>query len=221
MKFFELEVTGRKALGKKDAKSLRKNNQVPCVIYGGKETLHFYTEERAFKDLVYTNQVYIVNLNLDGRTIKCIIKELQFHPVTDRLNHIDFYEVSDNKPIIIHIPVEIVGNSAGIRAGGKLRQRKRYLKVKGLIEKLPDTLVIDISNLEIGHSILAGDLKYDNVEIHEPPRALVVGVISARAALKEAEEGAAGATAEGAGAESAPAAAGATGKAEAQAEGKK
>jgi large subunit ribosomal protein L25 len=220
MKFFELKVKGRNALGKKDTKSLRKNAQVPCVIYGGKEILHFYTEERAFKDLVYTNQVYVVNLNLDGRTIKCILKEIQFHPVTDRLNHIDFYEVSDDKPIIIQIPVEIVGNSVGIRAGGKLRQRKRYLKVKGLIEQLPDTLIIDISNLEIGQSILAGDLKYEHVEILEPPHALVVGVISARAALKEAEEGAAGvAVGEGAGTESA--AAGATGKTEAQAEGKK
>lgn len=184
MKTFDLKVSLRKATGKKDAKALRRNKQVPCVLYGGKENLHFHAEERAFKDLVYTHHAYAVKLDIEGKEYLAVMKELQFHPVTDALNHIDFIEVSANNPILIDLPVEITGNSIGIRAGGKLRQRKRYVKVKGLIENLPDSLVIDISDLDIGDSVLAGDLKYENVQILESPRALVVGVISARAAAK-------------------------------------
>jgi len=184
MKTFDLKVSLRKSTGKKDAKSLRKNKQVPCVLYGGKENIHFHAEERAFKDLVYTHHVYVVNLDIEGKNHLAVMKEIQFHPVTDALNHVDFVEVAAKQPIIIELPVEITGNSVGIRAGGKLRQRKRYVKVKGLIEKLPDSLAIDISDLDIGNSILAGDLSFANVQILESPRALVVGVISARAAAK-------------------------------------
>lgn len=204
MKTFDLKASLRKSTGKKDAKALRRNKQVPCVLYGGKENIHFHAEDRAFKDLVYTNHIYVIRLDIEGKVHLAVMKEIQFHPVTDSLDHIDFIEVTADKPIIIDLPVEITGNSVGIRAGGKLRQRKRYVKVKGLIEKLPDSLVVDISDLDIGDSILAGELKYDNVQILESPRALVVGVISARAAAKgmgeEVVEGAPAAesTAEGA-----------------------
>jgi large subunit ribosomal protein L25 len=201
MKSIDLKVSLRSSTGKKDSRSLRKNNHVPCVLYGGKENVHFHAEERAFKDLIYTHHVYVVNLDIEGKKHKAVLKEIQFHPVTDRINHIDFIEVNDKKPVIIDLPVEITGSSIGIRAGGKLRQRKRLIRVKGLIEHLPDSLVIDISDLDIGHSVLAGDLKYDHVEILEQARALVVGVISSRAAAKGMEEGA-----EAAAAESAPAA---------------
>jgi large subunit ribosomal protein L25 len=184
MKTFDFKVSLRKATGKKDAKTLRRNKQVPCVLYGGKENIHFYAEDRAFKDLVYTHHIYVVALDIEGEKHLAIMKEIQFHPVTDAINHIDFVEVSANKPIIIDLPVEITGNSVGIRAGGKLRQRKRYVKVKGIIEKLPDSLAVDISDLDIGDSVLAGDMNYKDVQILESPRALVVGVISARAAAK-------------------------------------
>ena len=190
MKSIDLKVTLRKKTGKKDTRALRKSNQVPCVLYGGKENVHFHAEERSFKDLVYTHHVYIINLDIEGKKYKATMKEIQFHPVSDRLNHIDFIEVDDKKPVIIDLPVEITGSSVGIRAGGKLRQRKRLIRVKGLIEHLPDSLVIDISDLDIGQSVLAGDLKYNHVEILETPRALVVGVISSRAAAKGTEEGA-------------------------------
>jgi len=206
MKTFDLKVTLRKSLGKKDAKTLRRNKQVPCVVYGGKENIHFHAEDRDFKDLVYTNHVFVVNLDIEGKKHLAVMKEIQFHPVTDALNHIDFVEVAANKPIIIDLPVEITGNSVGIRAGGKLRQRKRYIKVKGLLEHLPDSLVIDISDLDIGGAVLAGDLKYPDVEILDAQRSLVVGVISARAAAKGMGEAAeVAAPAEGAAA--APAAA--------------
>jgi large subunit ribosomal protein L25 len=199
MKTFELKTSLRKSTGKKDAKALRKNDHVPCVMYGGEKNVHFHAEEKAFKDLIYTHHVYIINLDIDGQKHQAIIKEAQFHPVTDRLIHLDFVEVFPDKPVIIELPVEITGNSVGIRAGGKLRQRRRYLKVKGMIDKLPDSLVIDITNLDVGDSIFAGDVQYPEVEILVPPRALVVGVVSSRVAAKgmvEAAEAAPEAAAE-------------------------
>jgi large subunit ribosomal protein L25 len=205
MKSIDLKVILRKHTGKKDSRMLRKNNQVPCVLYGGKENLHFYAEDRAFKDLVYTHNIFIVNLDVEGKKHKAIMKEIQFHPVSDALDHIDFVEVTDNKPVVIGLPIELTGSSVGIRAGGKLRQRKRYIKVKGLIKDLPDSLVIDISDLDIGQSVLAGDLKYPHVEVLEQARALVVGIISSRAAAKGMEEGTEGVTpVEGAAAPAAP-----------------
>jgi large subunit ribosomal protein L25 len=194
MKTFELKASLRKSTGKKDAKALRRNKMVPCVLYGGKENVHFSTEERSFKDLVYTHHVFIVKLDIEGKSHLAVMKEIQFHPVSDAINHIDFVEVSKDKAIIIDLPIDITGNSVGIRAGGKLRQRKRYVKVKGLIDNLPDSVVLDISDLDIGGSILAGDIKIPSVEVLDAPRSLVVGVISARAAAKgmgEATEGAA------------------------------
>ena len=208
MKTFELKVSPRKSTGKKDAKTLRRTSQVPCVLYGGKENIHCYAEDRSFKDLVYTPHVYIVNLDVEGKNHMAVMKEIQFHPVTDAINHIDFVEVKADKPIIIDLPVEITGNSVGIRAGGKLRQRKRYVKVRGLIKDLPDSLVIDISDLDIGGSVLAGDIQYKNVEVLDPKSALIVGVISARAAAKGmGEEPTAAVAAPAEGAAAAPAAA--------------
>ncbi len=210
MKTFDLKASLRKTTGKKNAKALRRNKQVPCVLYGGKENVHFSAEERAFKDLVYTHHAYAVNLDIDGKNYLAVMKEIQFHPVSDAINHIDFIEVDPKNPIIIDLPIEITGNSIGIRAGGKLRQRKRYVKVKGLVEKLPDSLVLDISDLDIGESILAGDISYADVQVLESPRSLIVGVVSARAAAKgmseEASEGAP-AAAEGAAAPAAAASA--------------
>jgi len=192
MKSFELKGTLRKSLGKKDAKMLRRNKQVPCVMYGGKENLHFFAATGEFKNLVYTNHVYIVNINLDGTVHLAIMKEIQFHPVSDELVHIDFVEVTMDNPVVIDLPVEITGNSVGIRAGGKLRQRKKYIKVKGLIKDLPDSIVVDISELNIGQSVLSGDLKYDKIQILEPVHAFVVGVVTSRIA-KGMEEGTEGA----------------------------
>jgi len=195
MKSFELQGNLRKSLGKKDAKALRKNQQVPCVIYGGKEILHFYVPAGDFKNLVYTNHVYIVTLKIDGKEHLATMKEIQFHPVSDEIIHVDFVEVYRENPVLIGLPVEITGISAGIRAGGKLRQRKNYIKVRGLIKDLPDSIVIDITDLEIGQSILAGDLKFDKFQVLEPNHALVVGVVTSRIAkgMEEGTEGVAAA----------------------------
>jgi large subunit ribosomal protein L25 len=205
MKTINVKVSPRSTTGKKDARLLRKNNQVPCVLYGGKENIHFHAEDKTFKDIVYTHHVYCVNLDIAGKKHLAVMKEIQFHPVSDAIMHIDFVEVTKDKPFVISLPVEITGSSVGVRSGGKLRQRKRLIKVKGLLEHLPDSLVVDISPLDIGQSILAGDIKYPHVEVLESTRALVVGVISSRAAAKGMEEPAEGAAAPAATPAAAPA----------------
>jgi large subunit ribosomal protein L25 len=158
-------------------------------MYGSKNVVHFSAEEKAFKDLVYTHHTYLVKLDIEGKNYQAILKEIQFHPVSDKILHVDFVEVSADRQVVVDLPVEITGSSEGIKAGGKLRQRKRHIKVKGFIADLPDTLVVDISPLNIGQSIMAGDLKYERIEIIESPRDMVVGVISQRAAAKGMEEG--------------------------------
>lgn len=187
MKSIDLKASLRKSLGKKDAQNLRKTGQVPCVLYGGSENIHFYAHENTFKNLVYTHNVYLINLDIEGNKRLAIMKEIQFHPVTDKIIHIDFQEVFSDKLTVVNLPVDLVGNSVGIKAGGKLRQRKRYLKVKGLLENMPDSLVVDITDLDIGQSILASDVQYDKLEILEPLYTLVVGVVSSRVAAKSME----------------------------------
>jgi large subunit ribosomal protein L25 len=187
MKSIDLKVTVREDLGKKNSVRLRKQGLVPCVLYGGAENRHFYTDEKSFKDLIYTNKVYVVNIEVDGKKFPALIREKQFHPVSEHLLHVDFQEVVPQKKVVVSLPVEITGNSIGIKAGGKLRQRKRYIKVRGLVEKLPDSIVIDITDLDIGNSVMAGDLKYEDFEIIEPSYSLIVGVISSRQAMKGTE----------------------------------
>jgi large subunit ribosomal protein L25 len=188
MKSIEINVSARKNLGKKESRAMRLDKQVPCVLYGGKENLHFSAHENAFKHIVYSKDVYLINLNMEGRMYQAVMKEIQFHPVTDSLLHIDFLEVSVDKPSVVHLPVALTGTAVGVVEGGKLRQRKRYVRVKGMIADIPEFLTIDISDIKIGQSILAGDLSYDKFEILEPKRAAVVSVISSRAAAKSMGE---------------------------------
>lgn len=189
MKTIEIKVISRDQFGKKSSNSLRAEGNVPCVMYGGKETLHFYAHENTFRGLVYTPEVYQVNLIIDGKSYNAVMKDLQFHPVSDRLQHIDFIEISDNKPVIIELPIKITGVSEGVKAGGRLKVNRRTLKVKGLINHLPEHLDIDITGLEIGQSIKIGDLSYDKLEIIDNKRAMIVAVATSRLAMKE--EGAA------------------------------
>jgi len=186
MKSFKLEVKKRENTGKASSRRLRAEQNVPCVMYGGDKILHFYAHENSFRKMVYTNEVFIIDINIDGENHKAVIQEIQFHPVTDKIQHIDFVEVFDDKPVFVHIPVELKGSSVGIRNGGKLRQKRRNLKVKGLIKDLPDKLEIDITNVDIGHVIKVGDLSYNNLELLDPHRSMVVSVISSRVAMKSA-----------------------------------
>lgn len=194
MKTFEIKVNKRTEVGKKSTKKLRDDNNVVCVLYGGKENVHFYAHENEFKDIIYTPHVYIVSIDIEGEKHNAVLQDIQFHPVTDKILHIDFVEVFDDKPVTIGIPVELFGNSVGIRNGGKLRFNKRYLKVNGLAKDLPDTLKVDITNINIGDSVKVKDLSYDNLTLLDPLSSLVVAVMSSRLAAKgmadvEEEEG--------------------------------
>ncbi len=189
MEKIEIKTERRKETGKKATKQLRKEEKVPCVLYGGKEVIHFSAEEKAFKKLIYTSKAYLVDLYIDGEEHKAVLQDVSFHPVTDRILHIDFKEVFDDKKVDINIPVHIVGDSVGIKAGGKLRLVRRSLRVRGLPKDLPDYLEVDITPLNIGQSFKVRDLHFDNLEILDPAQAMVVGVISSRLARLGATQG--------------------------------
>jgi large subunit ribosomal protein L25 len=180
MKSIEIKASLRKETGKKQTKALRNEGKVPCVMYGGDENVHFTASEKDFRRIIYTHDVFELNLDIEGKKYNAILKDVQFHPVTDEILHLDFMEVSENKPAIVDMPVIITGNSEGIRAGGKLRQRRRYLKVKGLLKDLPEHLEIDITDLNIGDFIKIMDLQFNNLELLDPQKAMVVGVSASR-----------------------------------------
>ena len=187
MKTIEIKAHLRKELGKKETKNLRKEENVPCVMYGGEEIVHFYAHRNVYKDLIYTPSKYIVKLDIDGKHYMAVLQEIQFHPVTDMPLHIDFVQVFEDKPVTMNIPISTTGESIGIKAGGKLRLKRRTLKVRGSFKDLPDTLDIDITELAIGDSIKVHQLDYDKLEILDPQRAMVVAVISSRMSIKESE----------------------------------
>jgi large subunit ribosomal protein L25 len=182
-----LEISGKltNQTGKKGSKKLRKSENVPCVIYGGESNINFYAHRNSFKNLVYTPDAHIVNLDLEGKKIKLVLKDIQFHPVTDEILHIDFMEVFDNKPVVINIPVRITGDSPGVKAGGRLRIKARKLKVRGFVNDVPEFLTIDISSLEIGNSVKVGDLSFDKIELLDSKKDLILTVATSRGVLKE------------------------------------
>ena len=182
MKTFEIKGSVRTETGKKVAKALRSEGLVPCVLYGSEGNVSFNLAADDLRHLVYTNQAYVVELNIDNKKYSAIIKDMQFHPVTDQLLHMDFMSVSENKQFRIQIPITLTGSSEGVKAGGKLSLQMRYLKVKGLRKDLPETLSIDISNLGLGKSILVNDLSFPNLEIMNAKSAVIVTVKLTRAA---------------------------------------
>jgi large subunit ribosomal protein L25 len=188
MKTLDLQGSLRKEIGKKESRNLRKQELVPCVLYGGEQNIHFSTTEKQLISLVYTPDTYLVKLDIDGEKYDAVMKDIQFHPVTDHILHVDFALVIPGKKVILNLPVQLTGNSAGLLAGGKLRQRRRTMKVKGLVEHMPEYLDIDITHLEIGDSLKVGDLDYENLEILDPLRAMVVGVVSSRLVAKGLRE---------------------------------
>lgn len=188
MQTFDLKASLRQETGKKESRKLRKDGLVPGVLYGGEKNLHFTLPEKELKNLIYTPNIYLVKLEVDGKKYDAVVKEVQFHPVSDKLIHLDLAMITPGKKVIMNLPVHLTGNSAGLLAGGKLRQRRRTLKVKGLIEHMPDHLDIDMTELEIGDSLKVGDLEYDNLEILDPLRAMVVGVVSSRLIAKGLRE---------------------------------
>jgi ribosomal protein L25, Ctc-form len=182
MKSFELKGTVRTGLGKKATKAERVSENVPCVLYGGAENVHFTTTVSDIRKLVYSPEVFVVNLNIDGVVTKAIMKALQFHPVTDKVLHMDFLAISETKPVVVELPVKLEGLAEGVKAGGKLALEMRNLKVKGLYTQIPENIVIDVTELGLGKSIQVGKVSVENLEILNAKNAVVAQVKLTRAA---------------------------------------
>lgn len=190
MKSVSISGSLRENVGKKDAKFQRNSGMIPCVLYGGKEQKIFVVEERQFAKLLYTPEVNFVELNIDGVTTKAIVQDSQFHPITDKLLHVDFLEVVDGKPITIEIPFKITGTAPGVLKGGNLKKRVRKLKVRGLLENVPEDITADISNLDLNDMIKVADINVENLTIVDNPNKVLVMVNPTRnsAAATETEE---------------------------------
>ncbi len=180
MKTVSMSGSLRGNVGKKDAKAQRNAGKVPCVIYGGKEQIHFSADETAFKPILYTPASHLIKVSIDGKEYLTILQDLQSHPVSDRILHADFLELNPEKPVIIPIPIRLTGVSPGVLLGGKLVKKFRKLKAKALIQNLPDEIEISIKKLEINQSIKVADIKVKDVELLDIPSAIVVSVVSTR-----------------------------------------
>ncbi len=181
MKSITITGSKRESVGKKATKALRNAGKVPCVLYGGEKPLHFSADEPAFKHLVYTPNAHTAVIELEGgEKFDAVLQDIQFHPVTDKILHIDFYQLFADKEVTMDIPVRLVGNSPGVRNGGRLLFRKRKLTIKALPAKLPDFFDVDISKLKIGNNIAVGTLLNDEFTILHPENTTVVQVKSSR-----------------------------------------
>ncbi|MBN8640609.1 MAG: 50S ribosomal protein L25/general stress protein Ctc [Flavobacteriales bacterium] len=190
MKSITIEGSERESVGKKATKALRDAGMVPCVIYGGSQPVHFAADERAFKNLVYTPNAHTVEVVLAGKKYNAILQDIQFHPVSDRINHIDFFQLSDDKEIIMEVPVSVVGTSPGVLLGGVLRLNQRRLKVKALPKHLPDFVEANISELQMGNKLYVTKIETNNFKLMHPDNTVVAQVRISRAAMKAAQEAA-------------------------------
>ena len=163
-------------------KAIRKNNGVPCVLYGGKEIVHFTVPAEGLRNLVYTPHIYVVDLYIDGKKVNAIMKDIQFHPVKDNILHVDFYEIDEAKPIVMEVPVQLEGLAEGVKAGGKLALQIRKLKVKALYDLIPEKLIVNVSHLGLGKTIKVGELNFENLELLNAKEAVVCAVKLTRAA---------------------------------------
>ena len=189
MKSITINGSQRESVGKKATKALRNAGQVPCVLYGGDNPVHFSAAELAFSKLVYTPNVHTVVIALDnGETYDAIMQDIQFHPVTDKILHIDFYRLFANKEITMEIPVHIIGTSKGVLNGGVLRKNQRKLRVKALPANLPDYLEADITPLKIGNKLYVTALENEAYTILHPDNTVVCQVTRSRASIAEFEE---------------------------------
>ncbi|MGC1205934.1 MAG: 50S ribosomal protein L25/general stress protein Ctc [Flavobacteriaceae bacterium] len=207
MKSITIDGSQRESVGKKATKALRNAGQVPCVLYGGDKPVHFAAPELAFSKLVYTPNAHTVVINLStGETLNAVLQDIQFHPVTDRILHVDFYQLFEEKEIALDIPVNLVGNSKGVKNGGVLRRNNRKLRIKALPANLPDFIEIDITPLKIGDKVAVGELPKENYTFLHSDNTVVCQIKTARTAIVdeedeeeiEGEEGTEGAEAAGA-----------------------
>lgn len=189
MKSVSISGSLRENVGKKDAKAQRGQGMIPCVIYGGSEQKIFVVEEKQFQKLLYTPEVQYVELSIDGKVYTAIVQDSQFHPITDKLLHVDFLEVVDGKPITIEIPFKVTGTSPGVLKGGFMKKRVRKLKVRGLLENIPECITADISNLDLNDFIKVSDIQIDNITVVDNPNKVIVAVLPTRNVVAENAEG--------------------------------
>lgn len=185
MKKVSLSGSARKNVGKKDAKAVRNENMVPCVVYGGKDQKHFKVKHTDMEKLVFTSDVHMINLDIDGEKTEAIIQDIQQHPVTGRFVHVDFLQLFADKEIKMKIPVKVVGRSPGVLAGGKMQQVFRQLKVQGLPSAIPGEIEVDISTIKIGQAVRVKQCAKEGFTILDPANAVVVSVKMARGASKQ------------------------------------
>ena len=210
MKSLAISVKERENVGKASSKALRNQGKVPCVLYGGEKQVCFYAHENDLRKLVFTSDVFLVELDIEGKSTKCVMQDIQFHPVTDKILHIDFLEVFDDKEVTVEIPVILNGMAIGVRNGGNLLFRRNKIITRAIPANLPDAIEVDISELRIGQFIYIKDLRSAEYSFLAPDNAVVVGVKTARAAIEEEveeeeeAEGEEGATTEGASSEEKP-----------------
>src|SRR5690554_2534981 len=188
MKSITIKGSKRESVGKKATKALRNAGMVPCVVYGGEEPISFSAEEIAFKNLVYTPDVHTVVIDLGDDKVKAILQDIQFHPVSDRILHIDFYQIFDDKEVTMEIPVRTVGNSRGVRSGGVLRIVTRKLRIKALPENLPDFIEADITEMRIGNKMYVGAVASDKYKIMHPENTVICQVRTSRTAIADEVE---------------------------------
>ena len=182
MKTFDLKGTVRTDLGKKATKAERVLDKVPCVLYGGAENVHFTTTIGEIRKMIYSPEVFVVNLDIDDKKTKSIMKALQFHPVSDKVLHIDFLEVTEDRPVVVELPVKLEGLAEGVKAGGKLALEMRKLKVKALYTQIPENVIVDVTELGLGKSIQVANVAVENLEILNAKNAVVAQVKLTRAA---------------------------------------
>jgi large subunit ribosomal protein L25 len=185
MKKVSLSGSVRTGVGKTDANQLRRRGMVPCVIYGGKEQVRFFADERQFTKLLKSPYVHEVEVDVDGKKYRTILQDAQFHKVNDKLIHADFLELREGRPVTLEIPVKITGQAEGVKAGGILVQNFRKLKVKGIFEKLPEVIEINVENLKIGKSISVSDIHLEGAQILHPGNISVVSVKTTRNVIQE------------------------------------
>ena len=185
MKTFQLAGKARELSNKQAVKTLRREAGVPCILYGEgiKENVVFSVDKKELGQIIYTPFSYIIELNIDGKKYLATFHDVQYHPVTDEPLHVDFLAVSKDKPVSIAVPIEITGTSDGVREGGKLQQTTRKLKISAKLKDLPDSIVVDITSLKLGKTIVAGDIKYDNIQILTSKNAIICSVKMTRAAI--------------------------------------
>ncbi|MCD8186298.1 MAG: 50S ribosomal protein L25/general stress protein Ctc [Rikenellaceae bacterium] len=192
MKTLELKAKKREDYGKKATKAVRREERVPCVIYGGGESIPFSIDVKDLKQLIYTPNSYILDIDIEGQKVTGVMREVQFHSVREEVLHIDFYKVTPGKPVAVDVPVRLEGNSEGVKLGGKLMLSKRKLRIQGEVAKLPDEIVIDVTDLGLGKTIFVEDLSSQDYIFLTPATTAVCAVKMTRAARGAAAAAAAG-----------------------------